>query len=81
MAKTKRVQVLMEPAEFDRLAHIARKRGTSVAGLLREASTVHWLSAEGKAARAKAAGQFLGLKPVALPGWKALKAELETRRG
>jgi hypothetical protein len=38
MAKTKRVQVLMEPLEFAALERLARSRGASVADLIRDAA-------------------------------------------
>jgi hypothetical protein len=71
MAKTKRVQVLMEPNEFDALGRVARSRGTSVAS----ASTAD------RERRVIAAQQFLQLPDTRLPAWRALKKEIEERRG
>ena len=78
---SKRVQVLMEPYEFEILADLARKRGASVSDLMREAARVQYLAQIGLARRAEAAGQFLSLPQVSLPPWEDLKVELENRRG
>jgi hypothetical protein len=81
MAKTKRVQVLMEPDEFDVLEALAQKRGASVSDLMREAARVQLLAPMGHAHRAAAAKQFLSLPEAPLPAWKDLKKEIGDRRG
>lgn len=81
MAKTKRVQVLMEPHEFDVLERIARSRATSVADLMREAARVQYLSAIDAGRRSAAAQRFLRLTDTTLPDWSDLKKEIEERRG
>ena len=81
MAKTKRVQVLMEPEEFDVLEELARARGASVSDLMREAARVQLLAQVGLARRAEAVRQFLRLPEAPLPPWEQLKAEIEDRRG
>ena len=81
MAKTKRVQVLMEPDEFAVLEELARKQGASVADLMREAARVQLLSQVGLARRAAAVREFLRLPDAPMPEWKELKAEIEDRRG
>jgi hypothetical protein len=81
MAKTKRVQILMDPAEFEVLARLARKRGTSVSELMREAARAQLLAQAAAARRAEAMRRFLSLPDVPLPPWKDLKREIEERRG
>ena len=81
MAKTKRVQVLMDPEEFRVLARLARQRRSSVSDLMREAARAQLLAAAGQAARSDAAQTFLGLPDVKLPAWKELKREIEDRFG
>jgi Ribbon-helix-helix protein, copG family len=81
VAKTKRVQVLMDPAEFATLECIAKKRGTSVAELIREAARLHLLDQAAVARRRAAFRRFLELPQIELPPWKELKAEIEARRG
>ena len=81
MAKTKRVQVLMDPDEFDALGRVARSRGTSVASLMREAVCVQYACTADRERRAIAAQQFLQLPDTRLPAWCALKKEIEERRG
>jgi hypothetical protein len=80
MAKTKRVQVLMEPREFAVLERLARSRGASVADLMREAARAQYLNTDDRGRRARAAELFLKLPETALPEWRSLKEELEARR-
>jgi hypothetical protein len=79
MAKTKRVQVLMEPKEFDQLERVARKRGSSVSDLMREAARAQYLVDVDRSRRSRAAQNFLSLPDVTLPDWKAIKNELADR--
>jgi len=81
MAKTKRVQVLMEPLEFAALERLARSRGSSVADLIREAARAQYLDTADRGRRARAAELYLSLPDTPLPEWSALKHELESRRG
>lgn len=80
VAKTKRVQVLMEPREFAALERLARRRGASVADLMREAARAQYLNADDRGRRARAAELFLSLPQAALPDWQSLKEEIEARR-
>ncbi len=75
MAKTERVQVLVEPKEFERLERVARKRGSSVADLMREAGRAQDLVDTGRTRRSRAAQSFLSLPHVALPDWEEFKHE------
>jgi len=79
MAKTKRVQILMEPKEFNQLERLARKRGSSVSDLLREAARAQYLVDVDRSRRSRAAQNFLSLPDVSLADWKAIKAELAGR--
>ncbi|MBI5481049.1 MAG: ribbon-helix-helix protein, CopG family [Deltaproteobacteria bacterium] len=81
MPKTKRVQVLMEPEEFDVLQDLARQRRSSVSDLMREAARAQLLAHVAHARRSAAAQAFLGLGETPLPAWEQLKRELEARRG
>jgi Ribbon-helix-helix protein, copG family len=81
MAKTKRVQVLMEPLEFAALERLARSRGASVADLIRDAARAQYLDIADRGRRARAAELFLSLPETPLPEWSDLKQELEDRRG
>jgi len=75
MAKTKRVQVLMEPKEYERLERVARKRGSSVADLMREAGRAQDLVDVELSRSSRAAQSFLSLPDVALLDWEELKHE------
>ncbi len=81
MARTKRVQVLMEPEEFRQIAKLAKARHSSVSDLMRQAARAQWLDRKDDARRAEAAHTFLQLPDVPLPSWRDLKRELEERRG
>lgn len=81
MAKTKRVQVLMEPSEFKVLEGIARARGSSVGDLMREAVRIQHLLAMERERSSAAAQRFLRLPDIQLPGWGDLKSEIEDRHG
>jgi hypothetical protein len=79
MAKTKRVQVLMEPREFDLLERMARKRGALVSDLMREAARAQYLLDVDCSRRIRAADDFLSLPDASLPDWNAVKHELAER--
>ncbi len=79
MAKTKRVQVLMEPREFDLLEKVARRRGSSVSDLMREAARAQYLVDVDRSRRARAAQHFLSLAEATLPDWHVVKNELAER--
>jgi hypothetical protein len=81
MAKTKRVQILMEPLEFAALERLARSRGASVADLIRDAARAQYLDIADRGRRARAAELFLSLPETPLPEWRVLKLEIEDRRG
>lgn len=71
----------MEPREFDSLAKIARKRGTSLSNMIREAARDRYLSDDERARRSRSVQSFLSLPDAPLPEWKIVKKELEERRG
>lgn len=81
VAKTKRVQVLMEPREFAALERLARSRGSSVADLIREAARAQYVDLADRSRRVRATETFLSLPDTLLPDWSSLKKELEDRRG
>jgi uncharacterized protein (DUF1778 family) len=79
MAKTKRVQVLMEPQEFELLERVARTRGSSVSDLMREAARAHFLVDVDRSRRSRAVQRFLSLPDAPLSDWQFVKQELEGR--
>ena len=79
MAKTKRVQVLMEPREFNQLERVARKRGSSVSDLMREAARAQYLVDIDRSRRVGATQSFLNLPDSSLPDWGIVKKELDDR--
>jgi hypothetical protein len=79
MAKTKRVQVLMEPSEFELVTRIARAQNTSVGDLLRSALRELHLARAAQERRFEAAKAFLAQPDMDLPSWPDLKKEIEER--
>lgn len=72
---THRLQVLLDDARYERLEQRARKQGTSIALLVRDAIDATY-PAEGPS-RAEAAAALLAQPPLDLPEWPVLKAEIE----
>jgi hypothetical protein len=81
VSKTKRIQVLMDPGEFDMLERVARKRGSSLSDLMRQAARAQYLVDIGISSRSRALESFLGLPDAAIADWASLKQEIEGRRG
>jgi hypothetical protein len=74
MTHTRRAQVLMDPAEYDRLEQIAARMGVSVAELFRCAVRAQYLGRTDEKVAAVAA-----ITAMDLPSgpWSELKQELE----
>lgn len=81
MAKSKRVQILMEPDEFVTLTDIARQRGSTLSALLRDAARAQFLPLAERLRRRQAAEAFLSLPELDLPAWAELEQEIEDRYG
>ena len=73
---TRRLQVLVEPTQYDRLARYASERGVSVGEVVRDA--IDRVATPDRDARSAALARFLGAPQVALPENPAdLEAELD----
>jgi len=79
MLLTRRLQVLLDEARYERLAARASARGASVATLVREAIDASFPAVEPR--RAAAAAALLAAEPMPVPDLAALKAELDDERG
>ena len=77
--KTRRLQVLVEEAQWQRLEDAAATRGVSVASLVRDA--IETALPGSTAERSAAARAVLGAEPMAVPDPEELRAELDTLRG
>lgn len=75
MAKTKRAQVLMEPAEYRQLADIARGKDCSVADLVREAVREKYFT--GTADKRQVVDRIAKLNLPIDEDWDTLKEEIE----
>lgn len=74
MAHTRRVQLLMEPEEYDGLARIADSRGVSVAEVIR--SAIRSTCSPSKADRIAAVERIAAIG-LPVDDWSRMKAELE----
>lgn len=75
---TRRLQILIDEDRFERLEEAARRRGTSVAGAVREA--IDMAFAQTDAARQAAADRILAAPQMDAPSLEELKAELDEIR-
>lgn len=76
---THRLQVLLDPARYRRLAAEARRRGVPVASLVRDALDSAYGSSH--PSRRKAADKILDAEPMTVPDVADLRAELDEARG
>lgn len=80
MSLTHRMQLLLEPEQYDRLAQRARVEGRSMGALIREAIDLAWVAPD--AQRQVSANLILDAEPMDVPSPDALRRELdETRAG
>jgi hypothetical protein len=77
MAATKRAQVLMEPAEYARLAEMARQGQVSVAELIRSAVRERYLAAP---LRRRAAEEILSIS-VRIGRWELVEKQIAEAHG
>ena len=74
MARTKRAQILMEPAEYQQLEVRAAREGVSVAELVREAVRVRYLDAPPRKSEAAARINAMNLPVV---DWEDIDKDVE----
>jgi hypothetical protein len=78
---SKRVEILLDPAEMESLRQQARKAKKSVGALIREAVKEKYLTPTSKE-RKEALRRLLSAEcQIDLPPWKQLKKELEESMG
>ncbi len=78
MARTKRVQVLMEPHEYERLESIAAERGVPVAELIRTAVRERYLLT--RVERRRLVDEILGLD-LPVGEWEEAEDEVVEAHG
>lgn len=78
MSLTHRLQLLLEPAQYERLSLRAQSEGRSIGSLVREAIDRAW--AEPDAARRAAADIVLQADPMDVPDVADLRRELDELR-
>jgi hypothetical protein len=79
VTKTRRLQVLIEQSQWDRLEAAASQRGVSVGSLVREAIDI--AVPGGADGRSAAARTILAADPMAVPDADDLRGELDELRG
>jgi hypothetical protein len=72
---TRRLQVLLDEPRYERLERVARRRGASVATIVREAIDAAF--PDDIDDRAEAARQLLAAEPIPVAEWDTVKGELE----
>ena len=75
---SRRLQVLLDDERFDRLAAEAKRRGTPIAVVVRDAIDLAFPS--GASRRAAAARDVLAAEPMPVPDPRDLRAELDEAR-
>lgn len=75
MLKSRRVQVLLEEAQYERLHREAERRGGSVASVIR-AAVDRLLSEDPAMSLGEAADVLLDAPPVPVDDWAVMKEEL-----
>jgi hypothetical protein len=73
---TKRVEILLEPAEMEMLRRHAGKTGKSVGSLIREAVKEKYMSPSYDERMAALARLLDPEREVSFPSWRGVKAEL-----
>lgn len=79
MAKTRRLQVLLEPTQFERLDRISNETGASIGSLVRDA--VERAYPDKALARSAAIDRFLDSDPVPMGDWALEKEIIEDMWG
>jgi hypothetical protein len=74
----RRLQILLDEQRYRRISSVARRRGVSIASVIREAIDS---LLPGDVDRAEAARRILEAAPMPVPDPKELKEELEALRG
>ncbi|HEX9712452.1 MAG TPA: antitoxin [Actinomycetota bacterium] len=75
----RRLQILLDEARYQKLAAHAKRRGVSVASIVRQAVDQFFGADDGR--RVEAARRILGAEKVALPDPEKLKNEMRASRG
>jgi hypothetical protein len=80
---SKRVEILLDPAEMEALRREAKKAKKSIGALIREAVKEKYLTPTRKERKEALKRLFSPERAVSFPSWKKLKKELEDsmRRG
>lgn len=77
MSMTRRLQILIDEDRYSRLAQTAKRRGASVAEVVREG--IDAVAPAEDAARRAAIARFLEADPIEVGDWEDMKKELDSR--
>ena len=67
MAKTRKIQVTLEEARYEKLAEIARREGRKLASVVRESIEKYTLAPEAERAKREALDELFTLEPSPVP--------------
>lgn len=74
---TKRVEILLDPAEMEALRRQANKAGKSIGALIREAVKEKYLTPTPKERKEALKRLLSPERAISFPSWKKIKKELE----
>mgnify|MGYP001619642771 FL=1 len=74
---SKRVEILLDPAEMESLRQQARKAKKSVGALIREAVKEKYLTPTSKERKEALKRLFSPQRAISFPSWKKIKKDLE----
>jgi predicted DNA-binding protein len=72
---TRRLQILLDEDRYLRLERVARRRGSSVATIVRDAIDAAF--PDDGPSRAEAARRVLDAEPIPVSDWPSIKAEID----
>jgi hypothetical protein len=75
MSLSRRLQILLDEARYRRLEEHARRRGESVAAVVREA--IDQLLPDEATDRRRAGEQLLAARPMPVEDWAAMKKQMQ----
>lgn len=78
MSLTHRLQLLLDEAQFERLAHRSSVEGRSIGALVREAIDASWVEVDVR--RRRAGDSILNAEPMPVPDPEDLRCELDEVR-
>ncbi|TDI37181.1 MAG: hypothetical protein E2P02_23300 [Acidobacteria bacterium] len=81
MSKTKKIQVTLDEAQYDKLAEIASREGRKLAAIVRESIEKYTLAPEAERSKREALEQLFSVDPAPVPkSYQDWKREYSARK-